>query len=89
MFKQGRRISPHEQFFKELRSFAIQVTDKFSSLAAGEPEDQLRSPVDQLFSKYGSIISQKIILKGQSNPTAAGQLNSFSAEERNGKCIIT
>ncbi len=66
MSKKKSSMSPHDQFFEELRSFAGRVTDKFSTFATGEPEDQLRGPVDRLFGDYSTIISRKIILKGES-----------------------
>jgi len=66
MVKQKTNELPYVQFFNELRSFAEQVTDKFSTFAPGEPEDQLRGPIERLFEEYSSIISQKMILKGES-----------------------
>lgn len=66
MAKQISNTSSHIQFFYELQSFAVKVTDKFSAFAAGEPEDQLRSPIERLFGEYSSIISQKFLLKGES-----------------------
>ncbi len=58
--------TPHETFFEPLQKFADQLTAKFSARSSGEPEDQLKSPVDQLFTAYGKIISRGIILKGES-----------------------
>lgn len=55
-----------ELLFKPLQTFADQLTAKFSARSSGEPEDQLKSPVDQLFAAYGKIISCGIILKGES-----------------------
>lgn len=49
-----------------LKEFARQLTDKFSARSQGEPEDQLKSPVDQLLSAYGRIISRNVVLKGES-----------------------
>lgn len=57
---------PHEKFFTSLQDFAGQLTAKFSAMAAGEPEDQLKPPVDNLFATYGKIISRNIVLKGES-----------------------
>jgi len=44
-----KTLMPHEKFFTSLRDFAGQLTAKFSAMAAGEPEDQLKPPVDHLF----------------------------------------
>lgn len=46
--------------------FAESVTLKFSALAKGEPEEQLRTPLEIFFTKIGQIISRKIVLKGES-----------------------
>lgn len=59
-------LAPHEKFFDPLQEFAEQLTAKFSARAAGEPEDQLKSPIDQLFAAYGNIVSNHIVLKGES-----------------------
>lgn len=62
----SKGLTPHELLFLPLQAFAAQLTDKFSAQSAGEPEDQLKPPVDQLITAYSKIISQKIILKGES-----------------------
>ena len=59
-------ISLRQRLFEPLQTFADQLTAKFSARSSGEPEDQLKSPVDQLFAAYGKIISCSIILKGES-----------------------
>jgi hypothetical protein len=59
-------ISLRQRLFEPLQKFADQLTAKFSARSSGEPEDQLKSPVDQLFAAYGKIISCSIILKGES-----------------------
>ncbi len=64
-----KALTPHEKLFEPLQAFAAQLTAKFSALAAGEPEDQLKPPVDQLFTEYGKIISRHIVLKGESKLT--------------------
>ena len=46
----AKGLTPPENFFISLQTFAEQLTAKFSAKSAGEPEDQLKSPVDQLFS---------------------------------------
>lgn len=61
-----KNITPQQRLFESLQIFAAQLTAKFSARSSGEPEDQLKSPVDQLFNAYGKIISCPIILKGES-----------------------
>ncbi|OQY30210.1 MAG: hypothetical protein B6244_01210 [Candidatus Cloacimonetes bacterium 4572_55] len=61
-----------ERFLVALENFSSQLTAKFSAYAAGEPEDQLKSPVDQLLTAYGELGQKKLVLKGES--TLAGRL---------------
>ncbi len=61
-----KSLASQEKLFPFLQLFAGQLTAKFSARSAGEPEDQLKSPVDQLFTSYGKIISRSVILKGES-----------------------
>ena len=61
-----KTLAPQEKFLAPLQAFADQLTAKFSARSAGEPEDQLKPPVDQLFDAYSKIISRKIVLKGES-----------------------
>ncbi len=61
-----KSLTPQEKLFEPLQTFAAQLTAKFSALSAGEPEDQLKPPVDQLFTAYSKIISRSIVLKGES-----------------------
>ena len=53
-------------FFDEVKSFADQVFDKFAAHAKGEPEEQLKSPVDTLLRSYGKVRNKKIVPKGES-----------------------
>jgi hypothetical protein len=58
--------TPPKKFLPPLQSFAEQLTSKFSARSSGEPEDQLKPPVDQLFTAYSKIIARGIVLKGES-----------------------
>lgn len=64
--KQVRELPPEGQLFLYLQDFAERITAKFTSPAAGEPEDHLRAPVEKLLSAYGEIISRNIVLAGES-----------------------
>ena len=57
---------PHNRFYDELKSFSNRVTKKFTAKASGEPEDQLKTPVDQLFQAFGDITLRNFTLKGES-----------------------
>jgi len=46
--------------------FAISVTKKFAALAAGEPEEQLRAPIERLMEEIGSALGRSVIAKGES-----------------------
>lgn len=61
----SKSLAPQEKLFEPLQLFANQLTAKFSARSAGEPEDQLKPPVDQLFTAYSKIISRNIVLKGE------------------------
>jgi hypothetical protein len=63
----AKSLAPQDKFATFLSEFADRLTDKFFARAAGEPEDQLKSPVDHLFISFGKITSQHIVLKGESH----------------------
>lgn len=56
----GARLHP------ALTAFAVALTGKFSAQAPGEPEDQLKPPIDQLFTAYAGVIGTAIVTKGES-----------------------
>jgi hypothetical protein len=66
MLKETQNLTPGDQLLPVLRTFAEQVHAKFAAAARGEPEDQLKPPIDQLFTSYGKIVSKSIVLKGAS-----------------------
>lgn len=41
-----KTLLPHEAFLDPLQLFAEQLTAKYSAKSAGEPEDQLKPPVE-------------------------------------------
>ena len=51
---------------ESLRRFAGSVTAKFVALAAGEPEDQLRAPLETLLANMGRAFGVSVIAKGES-----------------------
>jgi len=55
-----------QQIYEALRRFADKVVSKLKALAPGEPEDQLRSPVETFLSEVGRALGPKIIAKGES-----------------------
>ncbi len=57
---------PDQLIFQALQQFAASVTAKMKALAAGEPEDQLRSPLEAFLSEAGKAIGRNIIAKGES-----------------------
>ncbi len=57
---------PSEEFHTILETFSEKVTSKFSVFVKGEPEDQLKPPVDTLFSEFGKLIQRNLVLKGES-----------------------
>jgi len=55
----------HEEFLSLLQRFANQLSAKMQAAAAGEPEDQLKPPVDALLTAFGNAITRTIVLKGE------------------------
>jgi len=50
-----------------LQDFAEAVTRKMAQPAAGEPEEQLRGPFENLIQAVGQITSQDVVPKGESS----------------------
>lgn len=48
-----------------LKTFADAVTAKMTTLTAGEPEDQLRGPLETLMQEVGKALSWKIVCTGK------------------------
>ena len=48
------------------RRFADAVKRKFETLAAGQPEDQLRTPFDQLMTECGAAYGLDVVPKPES-----------------------
>lgn len=60
----GQKTSP-ELFAVALQDFAESVRTKFAVPRPGEPENQLRAPLEELFEAYGRIIGRSILLTGE------------------------
>lgn len=52
--------------YAALQQFAVDVTQKMKALAAGEPEDQLRGPFENLMTTVGKALGQSVVAKGES-----------------------
>jgi len=76
---------PYYPVFEGLKEFAKTVTAKFSARSHGQPEAQLKSPVEKLFEKYSESLSRKIILKDESTIERLGRPDY--AVESNGLLI--
>lgn len=57
---------PEQLIFKALQDFAASVTQKMKALVAGQPEDQLRGPLEVFLGQVGKAISRKVVAKGES-----------------------
>ena len=51
--------------FEALKKFSDGVTSKMTSLTAGEPEDQLRSPFETFMQDVGNAISRPVVCTGE------------------------
>lgn len=58
--------TPHQDLLKALKVFSHSLTAKFTARSAGQPEAQLKAPIEHLFSAYSNITSHKIVLKDES-----------------------
>lgn len=74
--------TPPEQFHAALQDFADSVKTKFALGGSGEPEDQLRAPIETLFEAFGQIIHRETVLTGE--PHLKEQLGKpdFAAHDR-------
>ncbi len=57
----------HEAILEALKNFAAAVHAKMNTLASGEPEDQLRSPFENLMGDIGKILAIDIVSTGESS----------------------
>jgi len=71
--------------FEALKAFSVSVSAKFSARTEGQPEAQLKSPVEQMIAAYNKLISQKIVLKDESSVVRIGRPDY--AVENNGLLI--
>jgi hypothetical protein len=76
---------PYQAILDELKHFSITLTAKFSAKSVGQPEAQLKSPVEQLFSAYSTATSHAIVLKDESAVDRLGRPDY--AVESNGLLI--
>jgi len=77
--------APHQDLLKALKIFSHSLTAKFTARSAGQPEAQLKAPVEHLFSAYSNITSHKIVLKDESAVDRLGRPDY--AIENNGLLI--
>jgi len=56
----------NEQLYEALRRFADSVAAKMKALAPGEPEDQLRAPLEAFLSETGRVLGPRVVAKGES-----------------------
>jgi hypothetical protein len=66
---------PYQTIFEELKKFSKSLTAKFSAKTTGQPEAQLKSPTEQLFSEYSKAIARNIVLKDESTVERLGRLD--------------
>jgi hypothetical protein len=73
-------MKPEMLFFKALQDFAESIKGKFSARSSGDPEDQLKPPVDRLFAAFAEITSQTVVLKGETRLAERLGRPDFAAE---------
>lgn len=57
---------PDQLILEAIQRFAASVATKMKALAAGEPEDQLRGPLETLLAEVGEILGRTTLAKGES-----------------------
>src|SRR3972149_118042 len=62
----AEKVDSQDQVFLALRKFSTQVTRKLTSLARGQPEDQLRSPLEVFLEEIGRVVGREVLAKGES-----------------------
>ncbi len=55
-----------QQILAALQKFGASVTAKFGALASGQPEDQLRAPLETMLQEVGTALSMAVVAKGES-----------------------
>lgn len=65
--------SPGSKLFEPLKEFAGSLTAKFSARSEGQPEAQLKTPVERLFHEFGALTSQDLVLKDESSVIRIGR----------------
>ncbi len=57
--------SKSSPFLKPLREFAAAVTRKTAQFVSGEPEEQLRAPVEALIAECGALTGKSVVCTGE------------------------
>jgi hypothetical protein len=57
---------PDQVILEALQQFGATVATKIKGLAAGEPEDQLRAPLETFLTEVGKVIGHSVVPKGES-----------------------
>lgn len=58
--------APVRALHDALKAFAESLSAKVSAIAAGEPEDQLKAPVDELLRAFADVAKVRLVAKGES-----------------------
>lgn len=66
MTRHTTMTKPDQLIFDALQRFAATVTAKMKALAAGQPEDQLRAPLESFLTEVGKALRIRIVAKGES-----------------------
>ncbi len=74
--------TPPELFYIALQDFADSIKTKFALGGSGEPEDQLRAPIETLFEAFGQIIHRETILTGEPHLKERLGTPDFAAHDR-------
>lgn len=67
------KTATHSRLLEPLKAFAKTLTAKFSARSEGQPEAQLKAPIEHLLKAYSDLVAQKIVLKDESSVERLGR----------------
>lgn len=74
--------------FEALTRFADALRDRFASLGAAEPEEQLRGPVENLISSLAESLSRPVVLRGEHRVAGAGRPDYAVGAGKEGRLLV-
>ncbi len=74
--------------FEALTRFADALRDRFASLGAAEPEEQLRGPVENLVNSLAESLTRPVVLRGEHRVVGAGRPDYAVGAGKEGRLLV-